>query len=412
MSETDYEEHYEPAPLADRYQLAWQNARARARVLSGELTRRAPLLGEYAQAAIKAEQRAAAMERGMQSTAADALKHRGCHRELMAQCQRAEQAEAEAERLRPENARMRHELEVMYGGAFDKTPSAPADADLRERVAAAIAGVDVPGWPTMPCYEAADAVLAALPVGMSADIRKLVNRLVAHAKGFQDVLEESDRDPWARLVRADIDELRTAIATPSEPAVADLRTFLRGVIRDCPARYPDDIADRVLAALLTRYPFDAQAGLQRLADALRDHGMVHLGEQAPADEYDCCADAVLAILPAPADRAAVLGEAADGLAAYIDRYRAPSIASWSGAVAFLRRMADEAKTVAYRTSGARLFCVICARQESDTQPLTPAEVSDDTVCHFCGGRVLAIAAESVGAVVNRHFDDEQQAREA
>ncbi|WP_394436206.1 hypothetical protein [Streptomyces sp. SGAir0957] len=33
---------------ADRYQAAWRNARARAKVLSDELTRRAPLLGEYA----------------------------------------------------------------------------------------------------------------------------------------------------------------------------------------------------------------------------------------------------------------------------------------------------------------------------------------------------------------------------
>lgn len=41
----------------------------------------------------------------------------------------------------------------------------------------------------------------------------------------------------------------------------------------------------------------------RVAEALREHGMVHLGDQVPADEYDCCADAVLAVLPAPVDRA-------------------------------------------------------------------------------------------------------------
>jgi hypothetical protein len=54
------------------------------------------------------------------------------------------------------------------------------------------------------------------------------------------------------------------------------------------------------------------------------------------------ADAVLAVLPAPADRTAVLREAADALDAYIDRYRSPSIANWTGAVAFLRRLADAA----------------------------------------------------------------------
>jgi hypothetical protein len=46
------------------------------------------------QRAEQAERKAAAMEAAMQSTAADALKHRGCHRDLMAQCQRAERAEA------------------------------------------------------------------------------------------------------------------------------------------------------------------------------------------------------------------------------------------------------------------------------------------------------------------------------
>ncbi|MGW3821848.1 hypothetical protein ACWEAF_05940 [Streptomyces sp. NPDC005071] len=36
-------------------------------------------------------------------------------------------ADAEMERLRTENERMRHELEVMYGGAFDSPKPAPAD---------------------------------------------------------------------------------------------------------------------------------------------------------------------------------------------------------------------------------------------------------------------------------------------
>jgi len=50
-----------------------------------------------------------------------------------------------------------------------------------------------------------------------------------------------------------------------------------------------------------------QADLRdRIAAALREHGMVHLGGQVPSDEYDCCAAAVLAVLPASTDRAAVL----------------------------------------------------------------------------------------------------------
>lgn len=53
-------------------------------------------LAEQRARASQNERRAEAMERAMESTAADALAHRGCHRDLMAQCQRAEQAELRA----------------------------------------------------------------------------------------------------------------------------------------------------------------------------------------------------------------------------------------------------------------------------------------------------------------------------
>ncbi|MFJ9037934.1 hypothetical protein ACIRF8_15240 [Streptomyces sp. NPDC102406] len=84
-------------------------------------------------------------------------------------------------------------------------PSAPAAADLRERL-----------W-------------------------KIASRLAAHAKGFGDVLDESDRGPWGRLVRGDIDELRA-----------------------------------VLAAFAPAAPFDVAAGMRRLAEDL------HRSEDAPA----------------------------------------------------------------------------------------------------------------------------------
>jgi cytochrome c556 len=45
----------------------------------------------------QAETKAAAMTAAMESTATDALKHRGCHRDLMGQCMRAERAEAALE---------------------------------------------------------------------------------------------------------------------------------------------------------------------------------------------------------------------------------------------------------------------------------------------------------------------------
>ncbi|MGW6531422.1 hypothetical protein [Streptomyces venezuelae] len=77
-------------------------------------------------------------------------------------------ADAELAELRTENARMRHELEVMYGGAFDKaTPSAPADRDLRDRLDAAIGDV-FDRWrdglgDQRPEGAIRDAVLAVLP---------------------------------------------------------------------------------------------------------------------------------------------------------------------------------------------------------------------------------------------------------
>jgi len=42
--------------------------------------------------------------------------------------------------------------------------------------------------------------------------RAVVRRLAAHAVGFQDVLDESDHDPWAKTVVADIAELRRLTA--------------------------------------------------------------------------------------------------------------------------------------------------------------------------------------------------------
>ncbi|MFB7647171.1 hypothetical protein ACFC0S_16965 [Streptomyces sp. NPDC056084] len=53
------------AQRAATYQAAWQGARHRARVLSDELTRRAPLNGEYAAAASEAEARRLALSQAL-----------------------------------------------------------------------------------------------------------------------------------------------------------------------------------------------------------------------------------------------------------------------------------------------------------------------------------------------------------
>ena len=60
----------------------------------------APELAELLDACRAADERAEAMEFAMRSTADDALKHGGCHRKLMTQVRRAEQAEAALTRVR------------------------------------------------------------------------------------------------------------------------------------------------------------------------------------------------------------------------------------------------------------------------------------------------------------------------
>ncbi|APY88203.1 hypothetical protein DCW30_05710 [Streptomyces alfalfae] len=50
-------------------------------------------------------------------------------------------------------------------------------------------------------------------------LRRVVDRLAAHARGFQDVLDESDRGPWGQTVGADISELQEAVT--ALPALVD-----------------------------------------------------------------------------------------------------------------------------------------------------------------------------------------------
>jgi hypothetical protein len=124
---------------------------------------------------------------------------------------------------------------------------------------------------------AAEAVLAALPAADRAAVeraRVIAQRLAAHAAGFQDVLDESDRGPWGRMVGADIAALRTALAEP--------------------------VAVRVRAT-------DQAALRERIAEALYESCATE------ADVIRLMADAVLAVLPVPADRAAVLRDAEDAV---------------------------------------------------------------------------------------------------
>ncbi|MFC8704138.1 hypothetical protein ACFUIV_18380 [Streptomyces anulatus] len=79
-------------------------------------------------------------------------------------------------------------------------------------------------------YECGRDVLIT-PPAPTASLREVVDRLVAHAVGFQDVLDESDRGPWGALILADIAELRALANRPATdaapPAPADRAAVLR-----------------------------------------------------------------------------------------------------------------------------------------------------------------------------------------
>jgi hypothetical protein len=51
-------------------------------------------------------------------------------------------------------------------------------------------------------------------------VRGIARRLAAHAVGFQDALDDTDRDPWARTVGTDISELCSAFDGVPQPGGA------------------------------------------------------------------------------------------------------------------------------------------------------------------------------------------------
>jgi hypothetical protein len=74
-------------------------------------------------------------------------------------------------------------------------------------------------------------------------VRDIARRLAAHAVGFQDVLDDSDRDPWARTVGADITALVEALDAPAAavlPASVDRAVVLREAA-DHLARQADEL---------------------------------------------------------------------------------------------------------------------------------------------------------------------------
>jgi hypothetical protein len=133
----------------------------------------------------------------------------------------------------------------------------------------------------------ADAVLAVLPASVDqADvldrIREVVRRLAAHAVGFQDVLDESDRGPWGKTVAADIAELRRMIDedAPLSPFYEHPDCGFRWHGRDgmdIPMRDGQPVCPRCeLAAAETRNTTEAEdpARIDRLRPEFDEHASV------------------------------------------------------------------------------------------------------------------------------------------
>jgi hypothetical protein len=120
-------------------------------------------------------------------------------------------------------------------------------------------------------------------------------------------------------------------------------------------RQAEERAAAMPAAPVAAPPTGQTELVKRVAAALTEHGMVHLNDPVLTNEYDCCAEAALAVLPAPVDRAAVLREAADDLATAFGDPKVKHI----GAIAasHLRRRARKAE----------------AEQATESKPETPLE---------------------------------------
>ena len=110
----------------------------------------------------------------------------------------AEQAGNEAERAR-----------LAAVARADRAEAAVADYENRT------------SWETT-CGEHARLLDALQAAEVKLDrVRRISRRLAAHAVGFQDALDETDRDPWARTVGADIDALGAALDGGSEQTQPD-----------------------------------------------------------------------------------------------------------------------------------------------------------------------------------------------
>ncbi|NUP15464.1 MAG: hypothetical protein HOZ81_05040 [Streptomyces sp.] len=203
----------------------------------------------------RAERRAEAMERGMESTVADALKHRGCHRDLMAQCLRAERAEARVAELEKPAAVLavdRADVLREVADICDEAGASYAAKELNDQAGVAFALMErfqrkadeaeyvaTPCDPMVPCEDGGEPC-------------RIHERLMAHAEGEHELCE-----PDCGLHPA-------AAAFPDTSRAAVLREAADHLTGEGRAREDAAWSDR--EAELARGWQDAAHELRRLAD--------------------------------------------------------------------------------------------------------------------------------------------------
>jgi hypothetical protein len=151
-------------------------------------------------------------------------------------------------------------------------------------------------------------------------------------------------------MRVELEKLRALPAASAAVVPAADRAALLGAaeIGTKPDLNVTRLPDAALIADEQVRPADRAALRDRVRRAVCEaEGFAWDSDMLEPDEYGEVADAVLAVLPAPADRAAVLTEAADKLAEFIALHGPTSrtVAGWTGAEAFLRRLAVESAVV-------------------------------------------------------------------
>ncbi|WP_372344664.1 hypothetical protein [Streptomyces sp. KL116D] len=233
--------------------------------------------------------------------------------------------------------------------------------------------------------EALDAVQPPAPA--ATDLRervlKIAKRLEAHAKGFGDVLEDVDSEPWGRLVGADIDELRDAVT--ALPAPADRPAVLREAANGLAALGPLDSLVSAPAAwteaieTLRRMADQiAEDDLRRMADDAQQAGHIYLSTSCLHGEHGYCAGGT--------------GQAGAKTPAQCKFCAAPCICPCHAA--------DEAPAPAVRVAGYlerslnRLYCPADRGQAGgDPIPVTADDLPDGGHCHRCGRDLLIPAGE-------------------